>query len=108
MGNSQGKKGGRGEVKECQMTTSKWIEKKQGNREEKERGRERKRGKEGGPKHSRAKVYFNFDVVGDTERWPKQMAKYGNRENDKAQEKEKKRRGGRRGDSVQQQQRQRL
>jgi len=28
----------------------------------------------------RAKVYFNFDVVSDTERWLKANAKYGNRE----------------------------
>lgn len=69
------------------MTTSKWIEKKEGSREECERE------KEGRPKHSRAKVYFNFDVVGDTERWPKQMAKYGNREKYKAEQEENKRRG---------------
>lgn len=75
------------------MTTSKWIEKRK-------REKEKERGKAGRPKHSRAKVYFNFDVVGDTERWPKQMAKYGNRENDKAVEELKKRREGEEGEAA--------
>lgn len=85
---------------------NKQVDREEARQQRSERERGRKRGKEGGPKHSRAKVYFNFDVVGDTERWPKQMAKYGNRENDKAVEEHKKRRGGRRAGSVQQQQRQ--